>query len=79
MAYDLNNPHPEFGKDPNIVNEFGHTAYPRFVEVVDDTCAKTKDGKPIPNRVLVNNKKEEEEVSNKKPAEDKKGSKDWKF
>jgi hypothetical protein len=26
------NPHPGFGKDPNIGNEYGHTVYPRFVE-----------------------------------------------
>jgi len=29
--YDLNNPHPGFGKDPNIVNEYGHTLYPKMV------------------------------------------------
>src|SRR5688572_15771694 len=29
--YDVSNPHPGFGKDPNILNEFGHTKYPMFV------------------------------------------------
>jgi hypothetical protein len=29
--YDVSNPHPGFGKDPNILNEFGHTKYPMWV------------------------------------------------
>lgn len=32
--YDVSNPHPGFGKDPNIGNEFGHTKYPMFVGTV---------------------------------------------
>ncbi len=31
QEYDVSNPHPGFGKDPNILNEFGHTKYPMFV------------------------------------------------
>lgn len=31
QMYDVSNPHPGFGKDPNILNEFGHTKYPMFV------------------------------------------------
>lgn len=31
QAYSLENPHPLFGKDPNIVNEYGHTLYPKMV------------------------------------------------
>jgi hypothetical protein len=27
----VENPHPGFGKDPNIANEYGHTKYPMFV------------------------------------------------
>lgn len=27
----VSNPHPGFGKDPNILNEYGHTKYPMFV------------------------------------------------
>ena len=50
MTYDLNTPHPGFGKDPNIKNEFGHTHYPKWVE--------NKEKK----RVLVNNPKEEMEA-----------------
>jgi hypothetical protein len=29
--YDLSNPHPGYGIDPNIMNEFGHTIYPKFI------------------------------------------------
>lgn len=29
--YDVSNPHPGFGKDPNILNEYGHTKYPMYV------------------------------------------------
>lgn len=31
QQYTLENPHPLFGKDPNIVNEYGHTLYPKMV------------------------------------------------
>ena len=31
LKYDVNNPHPGYGKDPNILNEFGHTKYPMYV------------------------------------------------
>ena len=56
MAYDLNNPHPRFGKDPNIMDEFGRTHYPKYV-----THKDTGD------RVIVQNPKEEMEVTGKKP------------
>lgn len=29
--YGPQNPHPGFGTDPNILNEYGHTKYPMFV------------------------------------------------
>jgi hypothetical protein len=29
--YTLSNPHPGFGKDPNILNEYGHTKYPMAI------------------------------------------------
>lgn len=29
--YTVANPHPGFGKDPNIMNELGHTKYPMWV------------------------------------------------
>jgi len=32
--YSVENPHPGFGKDPNIINELGHTKYPKWVNGV---------------------------------------------
>lgn len=34
QEYTVSNPHPGFGKDPNILNEFGHTKYPMWVNGV---------------------------------------------
>lgn len=31
QKWDVSNPHPGYGKDPNILNEFGHTKYPMYV------------------------------------------------
>jgi len=31
QKWDVSNPHPGFGKDPNILNEYGHTKYPMWV------------------------------------------------
>lgn len=31
INYSLDHPHPGFGKDPNIINEYGHTRYPKWV------------------------------------------------
>lgn len=58
-VYDVNNPHPGFGKDPNILNEYGHTAYPKYVYPEGN-----KDG------VVVNNAKEEAEVMGDTEASD---------
>lgn len=30
-TYNVSNPHPRYGKDDNIINEFGHTLYPKMV------------------------------------------------
>lgn len=49
--YDVTNPHPQFGKDPNILNEFGHTRYPRWV--------KNSAGE----RVIVKDEAEEKEIT----------------
>lgn len=57
--YSLSNPHPGFGKDPNILNELGHTEYPK--KITD------KNG----NRVTVNNPTEEEQHTGKKAKEQK--------
>lgn len=29
--YSVSNPHPKFGKDTNILNEQGHTEYPKMI------------------------------------------------
>lgn len=75
MAFTVANPHPGFGKDPNIINEFGHTRFPRWVENIKNEIAKTKAGKPIFERVLVQDAKEEAEVTGNKPVIKAKG--DW--
>lgn len=31
QMHDVSNPHPGFGKDPNVLNEYGHTIYPKMV------------------------------------------------
>lgn len=61
MAHDVSNPHPMFGKDPNIINEYGHTHYPKWVE--------NSEG----NRVIVQDAKEEMEATGKKPKAPKGG------
>lgn len=61
--FSVANPHPGFGKDPNIINELGHTAYPKWVRATNS------------ERVIVNSPSEEAEVTGstgtelpKKPA-----------
>lgn len=46
--YTLTNPHPDYGKDPNIINQLGHTIYPKWV-----------DSKIEGKRVIVNSEMEE--------------------
>ena len=46
-VYSVENPHPNFGKDPNIINELGHTKFPMYVE-----------SKIEHKRVVVNNEME---------------------
>jgi hypothetical protein len=29
--YTVSNPHPGYGKDPNILNEYGHSVYPKKI------------------------------------------------
>jgi len=45
--YTVSNPHPDFGKDPNIKNEYGHTVYPKMIYKADGSA------------VVVNNEAEE--------------------
>lgn len=43
------NPHPLHGVDPNIMNEFGHTHYPKWVNGV--LCKDEKHEKEVLNSV----------------------------
>jgi hypothetical protein len=76
-GYTAGNPHPGHGVDPNIMNELGHTHYPKFVDHPTDkrvdhvvTTKKSGDSEThsietkFPVRVLVQNKKEEDELMN---------------
>lgn len=52
QKYDVSNPHPGFGKDPNILNEYGHTKYPMYVGTVivnnEDEELEAKGEKRLP-------------------------------
>ena len=62
--YDNENPHPEYGKNPNIRNEQGHTEYPKLVFPKDFKLAgKTPTKAELEARVVVNNPTEEAEVT----------------
>ena len=50
----VENPHPNFGKDPNILNEYGHTEYPMWVDNPNKNSTE--------KRVIVQNKAEYEEL-----------------
>jgi hypothetical protein len=49
-VYGVSNPHPGYGTDPNILNVFGHTKYPMWVEKANG------------EKVVVNNESEENEA-----------------
>jgi hypothetical protein len=51
--YTVENPHPGFGKDPNILNEYGHTEFPMWI---DSKIEYNNDG--TGKRLVVNNKAE---------------------
>ena len=58
--YSLSNPHPGYGKDPNILDELGRTEYPKKI------FSKVEN-----KRVTVNNPTEEEQHTGKKTKEQK--------
>ncbi len=73
--YSASNPHPLHGKDPNIMNELGHTHYPKWIDHptekrVDHVVTTKKSGDseshvietPFPLRVLVESPEHEAEV-----------------
>lgn len=59
--WSVSNPHPGYGKDPNILNEYGHSVYPKMVY---------PQGQSQPG-VIVNDQDEENRLLNmpEKPAE----------
>ncbi len=66
-TYTVRSPHPGFGVDPNIRNEYGHTNYPKWVDHPTEIEGKTKDGTPIPKRVMVADEKEEKALGKGPP------------
>lgn len=63
--YNVSNPHPGFGVDDNVINEYGHTKYPKWID--DPSGAKDeKTGKPM--RIIVKDAEEEKAKTSKKPA-----------
>ena len=59
VKYSLENPHPMYGKDPNIINELGHTIYPKMIY---------PQGRDFPG-IVVHSAREEAELLNKEPEE----------
>lgn len=56
--YTVANPHPMYGKDPNIINPMGHTMYPKMIY---------PKGKSEPG-IVVNSEAEEASYSEIKPS-----------
>ena len=61
--YGPGNPHPNFGIDPNIMNEFGHTHYPKYIKV-GDVAVVAKDEKH--EKALLNEAKKGDDWGGKK-------------
>lgn len=59
QKHDVSNPHPGYGKDPNILNEYGHSVYPKMIY---------PQGQAHPG-VIVNNQAEEDEILKPAPVE----------
>lgn len=88
VEYGASNPHPLFGKDPNIMNEKGHTLYPKWVDHptdkrVDHIVTNKNNNESVstmveskhPVRVLVQDADEEAELLGRsKPS---KSGKEW--
>lgn len=85
-AYTASNPHPLHGKDPNIMNELGHTHYPKWVDhptekrvdhIVTNTGNNIQQSASVetkfPVRVLVQDADEEAELLGKPKVK----AKDW--
>ena len=70
VEYGASNPHPLFGKDPNILNEKGHTKYPMHVDHPTEKDPRDAKGR-FPLRVIVQDEDEHNELlgKSKKKAE----------
>lgn len=87
--YSASHPHPQHGIDPNIMNELGHTHYPKWIDHptekrVDHVTTHTRDGSTtksietnFPLRVLVKDADEEAELVGTVKTKPKKGDKGW--
>ena len=53
-TYTKENLHPGYGKDPNIMNEYGHTKYPMYVHEYENNV--------ILKSILVNDEKHHKEL-----------------
>lgn len=58
--YNVSNPHPNYGKDPNVINEYGHTKYPKMVYPSGHSTSAV--GPQKGEGIIVNNEKEEAEA-----------------
>lgn len=61
QKYSLENPHPGYGKDPNILNQYGHSIYPKMVY---------PNGKDLPGLVVNNQAEEDAAMGVKEPLKD---------
>lgn len=77
--FTVRDPHPSFNADPNIINEYGHTHYPKWVDhptEKEELVTTTYLGKDqsqrnviksdFPKKVLVNNEEEEKALLGEK-------------
>lgn len=82
VRYGVSHPHPMHGKDPNILDVYGRTEYPKYVahptkkQEQRSTTYIGKDARhniipsdksEIPEMVIVNSKEEEDALLGKKP------------
>lgn len=58
QQHNVSNPHPKYGKDENILNEFGHTQYPKMIYPNGKNSAG----------VVAKNAEEEAQLMSNKPA-----------
>lgn len=81
-VYSASNPHPLHGKDPNIMNELGHTHYPKWIDHptekrIDHITTNKNNNDSIttsvetkhPLKVLVKDEDEEAELMSKTKKE----------